>query len=163
MKSQGDRKGAQESQAPRVQRRPRYWELSMVSGRRGSAPLQPASTVQTFLRPASSRQGSRCQASQAGQSRPLSTKSEAVPAEGVACLTLHRPAAPGGDAWPQGRARSGQERVSGRPELRGWSGVLAPLPPTFGNEGRRSRLDCQGKALLKSGILSKRKIGCGIF
>ena len=67
----------------------------MVSGRRDSAPLQPASTVLTFLRPASSRQGSRCQASQSRQSRPLSTKSEAVPAEGVACLTLHRPAAPG--------------------------------------------------------------------
>ena len=37
---------------------------------------------------------------------PLSTKSEAVPAEGVARLTLHRPAAPGADAWPRDKARS---------------------------------------------------------
>lgn len=83
--------------------------------RKETALLVPVPTLLTFLCAASFSQGSLCQLSQERPetaeswllaARLLSTKSEAVPAEGVARLTLHRPENPEGDMWPNKKAPS---------------------------------------------------------
>lgn len=66
----------------------------VLEARKEAVLLLSVSTLQTFLCAASSSQGSLCQSSP----EKRSTKSEAVPAEGVARLTLCRPEAQKGDS-----------------------------------------------------------------